>query len=500
MKPVGPIRQGPRERPGATHNQRMAKPRRPRRLTRIVATLGPATERRGVLEGMVQAGLDVARLNMSHGTPEFHARMAARVRAAARAAERPLGVMVDLQGPKVRLGAFAAPLGVTPGDEITLTTRASDTDPAGHVLPVDYRHLPVETEAGQTLLLADGAVRLLVVKVAGQRVQCRVLEGREIPPRAGLALPEAKVVRSALTAKDRRDLDLAVKLGADFVALSFVRRAHDLQEARRQIARLGGDQALVAKIETRAALQCLDEVLGASDAVMVARGDLGVELPPERVPIEQKRIIEACNATGKPVITATQMLESMRHASRPTRAEASDVANAVLDGSWAVMLSAETATGDFPVESVAMLDRIAREAEPILLRSGRRRGGPRAIADVSEGIAEAGVLVAFEVGARALVALTRSGATACQVARFLPPIPAYGYTSSRRTLARMTLYRGITPRYLPEQPNLEAAIDRIEQDLKERRNLGRGDRIVVLGGSPRKPAGTTDRLIVHMAR
>ncbi len=324
-------------------------------------------------------------------------------------------------------------------------------------------------------------------------------EGRAIPPRAGLALPEARVVRSALTVKDRRDLELAIRIRADFVALSFVRRPEDLRQARRLIERLGGDQALVAKIETRAALTHLDEVVGAADAVMVARGDLGVELPPERVPIEQKRIIDACTAAGKPVITATQMLESMRFASRPTRAEASDVANAVLDGTWAVMLSAETATGEYPVEAVRMLDRIAREAEPLLLR-GQRRRMAHAAAGVSEAIAEAGVVVAFEVGARALVALTRSGATAVQIARYLPTLPTYAYTSSRRTLARMTLYRGIVPRYLREQRSLDQAIAALEDDLRERRNIGRGDLFVVLGGAPGEPLGVTNRLVVRLAR
>ncbi len=468
-------------------------------MTRIVATLGPATSSPAVIRALVDAGLDVARLNMSHGDQAGHARLAARVRRIAREAGRPVGLLVDLQGPKLRLGAFPRPVPVEIGAEVVLTTAQRESDPDASILPVDYRHLPVETEPGQTLLLADGAVRLAVRRVDERRVVCEVLEGREIPPRAGLSLPEANVVRSALTTKDRKDLAWAVKHAADFIALSFVRRPEDLRDARRLIRRLGGDQLLVAKIETRAALGRLDDVLGAADAAMVARGDLGVELPPEQVPIEQKRIIEACGRAGKPVITATQMLESMRFASRPTRAEASDVANAVLDGSWAVMLSAETATGEYPVESVAMLDRIARQAERLLLR-GHRRRAPRALAGVAEAIADAGANVAFEVGSRVLVALTRSGATAGQVARSLPHLPAYAYPSSRRTLSRMTLFRGITPRYLAEQPSLDAAIRAIERDLRERRNLDRGDLMVVLGGAPHEPLGTTNRLIVHRAR
>jgi pyruvate kinase len=308
------------------------------------------------------------------------------------------------------------------------------------------------------------------------------------------------VVRSALTAKDKRDLAFAIELEADFIALSFVRRPEDLHEARRLIVQRGGDQLLVAKIETRAAIDNLDEVLAAADAAMVARGDLGVELPPERVPIEQKRIIDACNAVGKPVITATQMLESMRHASRPTRAEASDVANAVLDGSWAVMLSAETATGDYPVESVQMLERIAHEAEKMMLR-GQRRRAPRGVAGgISDAIADAGVLVAFEVGARALVALTRSGATACQVARCVPHLPTFAYTASPRTWTRMTLYRGITPRRLKEQGSLEQAIARVERDLRRQRNVNKGDLFVLLGGAPDEPQGGTSRLVVQLVR
>lgn len=474
-------------------------PPKGRRMTRIVATIGPATSSVAAIRALVAAGMDVARLNMSHGDPADHARVVRRIRRVARASGRPVGIMADLQGPKVRLGDFPGPIRIEAGQRVVLTTSARAFDPARRVVPVDYRYLPVEADAGQLLLVADGAVRLRVRSTGQREVDCEVLEGHELAPRAGLSLPDAKVVRSPLTPKDRADLAWAIEQGVDFIALSFVRRARDLHDARRLIRRFGGDQLLIAKIETRPAVAQLEDVLGAADAVMVARGDLGVELPPERVPIEQKRIIEACNAAGKPVITATQMLESMRRASRPTRAEASDVANAVLDGTWAVMLSAETATGDYPVESVRMLDAIAREAERLLLRNHRRRAH-HGTATVAEAIAGAGAAVAFEVGARALVALTRSGATAIQVARSLPHIPAYAYTSHRRTLPRMTLYRGITPRYLPEQRTLDHAVAALDRDLVARRDIDRGDVVVVLGGAAHEPAGTTTRVIVHTAR
>ncbi len=469
------------------------------RLTAIVATIGPACASERVLQRMVRAGIDVARLNMSHGDHAFHRRMVRLVRRVARRVGRPVGIMADLQGPKVRLGSFPGPVRLRRGMTVVLTTRAREVDPDRLVLPVDYRHLPLETSRGHELLLADGAVRLRVERVRGHRVTCTVLEGRELTPRTGLSLPHATAVRSALTAKDRRDLALAVELGVDFVACSFVRRPEDLRQARNLVRRLGGDQHLVAKIETRQAVERLDDILAEADAVMVARGDLGIDLPPERVPIEQKRIIQVAGAAGKPVITATQMLESMRFASRPTRAEASDVANAVFDGTWAVMLSAETASGDYPVESVRMMGRIVRAAEEMLLRRPRRRP-TTAAHSIAEGVAETGAWLAFEVGARAMVALTRSGATARQVARQLPGLPTFAYTPSRRVLTKMTLYRGIEPRLLPMQRTFTAAIRKIEEDLRRRRDVDPGELVVILGGSPDEPLGVTNRIVVHQVR
>ena len=469
------------------------------RSTRIVATLGPASADPRVLRKMVKAGLDVARLNMSHGDHAFHEQMYAEVRRAAREAGRPLGVMADLQGPKLRLGRFAEPVRLRKGARVTLTTKARETDAAALVLPVDYNHLPEETEAGHDLLLADGVVRMRVESVRGHRVICRVLEGQVLQPRAGLSLPDAKVRGSAITAKDRRDLKLAARLGVDFVALSFVRRPEDLLAARRLMRRAGSDALLIAKVETCPAVESIDEIVAEADGVMVARGDLGVEMPPEAVPGVQKRLIRLADASGKPVITATQMLESMRVSSRPTRAEASDVANAVLDGSWAVMLSAETAAGEYPVESVAMMCRIVREAEDLLLRQSRRRD-VLSVMGVSEGIAQAGARLAVELGARALVALTRSGSTARQLARFPLHMPIYAYTPSATTLTRMTLYRGVQPRRIPEQKGLERAISKIEKDLRARRDVRRGDRLVMIGGAPDEPMGTTSRLVVHDVR
>ncbi|MBP7147315.1 MAG: pyruvate kinase [Acidobacteria bacterium] len=469
------------------------------RLTRIIATLGPGSANRRTLRRLVAAGMDAARLNMSHGTHADHRRMARLVRQAAHAAGRPIGLMVDLQGPKLRLGDFAGPLRLRHGMTLTLTTRAAEADPAAGVIPVAYADLPVEAAPGHELLLMDGLVRLEVQRIARGRVICRVVEGEELTARAGLFLPQAKAVRLALSAKDRRDLALAVELQADFLALSFVRRAQDLVQARRLLRRLGGDQLLVAKIETRQALENLDEILLVSDAVLVARGDLGVALSPEQVPVEQKRILNACWTVGLPSIIATQMLESMRHSSRPTRAEASDVANAVLDGAWAVMLTAETAVGEYPVESVAMMDRIVRSAEPMLFRQPRRPHSPAGLR-VAEALAEAAVTMAIDANARVVVALTRSGATARQLARYPLRTPTLAYTPNPRTLTRLTLMRGAVPRRLREQPSLDCAIRRIEADLRRRKEIARGDLIVVLGGSPEEPLGTVSRLALHRVR
>ncbi|RMG42804.1 MAG: pyruvate kinase [Acidobacteria bacterium] len=469
------------------------------RLTRIVATIGPATISPARLRLMVAAGMDVARLNMSHGDASFHRRAARAVRAAGRSLGRIVGLMADLQGPKVRFGDFGQAVPIRRGMPLVLTVRPAAADPERGVLPVDYPHLPREAEPGHEILVGDGAVRLKVRRVRGERVYCTVIEGTEISPRTGFHLPQAKPHGPALTAKDRRDLTLAVELGVDAVALSFVRTGEDVALARRLLRRRGSEALIVAKIETPQALDNLDEILAAADGVMVARGDLGVALPPERVPVEQKRIIEAATASGKPVITATQMLESMRYATRPTRAEASDVANAVWDGSWALMLSAETATGHHPVEAVRMMKRIIEAAERRLFKLPRRRRAPGPV-PVSEGIAEAATWIAFDVGARAIVALTRSGATARQVARFAPSLPVYGYTPNREALGRMTLYRGVVPRPLRMQRTFSAAIRAVNADLKRRGEARRGELVVILGGSPDEPLGVTNRLVVHQIR
>jgi pyruvate kinase len=453
-----------------------------------------------VIRRLIEAGIDVARLNFSHGDERTHRKLAALVRREANRCGRAVGILADLQGPKIRLGQFAGEVPIRTRMRVTLTTRPSEARPQDGVIPVAYRALTAESQAGDELLVDDGQVRLRIESIRGHHLICEVLDGERLRPRAGLALPHARAVHGALTVKDRRDLAVALSMRVDFLGLSFVRRPEDLLEAQRLIDRGPSVPLLIAKIETRAACLQLDDIIAAADGVMVARGDLGVELPPERVPIEQKRIIEAAGSAGKPVITATQMLESMRHAPRPTRAEASDVANAVLDGSWGVMLSAETAVGSYPVEAVETMDRIAREAEAQLLRQAPRRRRLRPAVTVSEGIAEAGSWIAIDVGASAVIALTRSGATARQAARTFPALPIIAYSSMPRTLTRMTLFRGVEPRAIRPTKSLEQAISLVNKDLRARRKARRGDLVVILSGLPHERAGTTNRITVHRIR
>lgn len=466
------------------------------RQTRIVATLGPSTAAPRPLQRLLRAGVDVVRLNFSYGTPEEHVLWGRRVRAAASRMGRPVGLMVDLQGMKPRLGRFDGTVTLKRGQQISLVPRQRDADPQAHILPVDYRGLLDEARPGQSILLADGRIELRTVSVKRGRVQARVLVGGEVTARAGLALPEAEPERTALTAEDRRGIVRASEMGADFLAVSFVRRADDLASARKLLRRQGSQAMVIAKIETAAAVRQLDAIVAEADGLMVARGDLGVEMPQEDVPLVQKKIIAAANAAGKPVITATEMLESMRTSRRPTRAEATDVANAVLDGSWALMLSAETAVGRYPGDAVRTMARIARRAERHRAR-GKRLRKPDSGLSVSEGVASAAVWIAFDVGAQAIVALTRSGATARQIARFAPTVPVFGYTPRDASLTRMTLFRGITPRRLAEQKSLEKLIEQVSTDLLRHRDARKGDIVVFIGGDPRRSPGETNRLVVH---
>jgi len=472
------------------HQQRVSQER-----TKVVATLGPASGEPAVLSRMLDAGVDVVRLNFSHGTAEEHLARLEAVRAVSGERGGRTAVLADLQGPRIRVG-LVPPEGIRldRGDRCELVAGAESATPPA--VPVVYERLAVDVRPGDRVLLDDGTIELAVRDVHGQRVRCEVVRGGVVRSRKGVNLPGVAVSAESLTDKDRADLATAVQAGVDYVAISFVRGAADVVGARKAIQALGGDVPVVAKLERPEALDELDDILTAADAVMVARGDLGVEIAVEKVPPLQKRIIARANALGVPVITATQMLESMVASPRPTRAEASDVANAVFDGTDAVMLSGETAVGRFPVEAVEAMVRIAREAEatPHLVHPPPPAVGAL---DVAATVCKAGVSAAADLNARAVVAFTETGATARMVSRFRPHAPIVGITPFERTRRRMALYRGVeaAPR-IPRCGHLHEMIAEADQRLTAGGQLLPGDLVVLVAGTPGS-VGATNRVIVH---
>jgi pyruvate kinase len=416
---------------------------------RIVCTIGPASRDPRVLAGLVQAGMSVARLNFAHASHEEHRENVARIRAAAGKAQRPVAILQDLSGPKLRVGELEGQrVSLAPGAEVTLTTRP--TKGTATLLPIPDEHLTKEVAVGGPILLGDGAVELEVTEISPPEIHCRVVVGGEVSSGKGVNVPGGLSARPILDEKDRRDLELGAELGVDFVGVSFVRSAEDLGVVRRLLRQLGRPTPLVAKIETALALQRLEEILAHTDAVMVARGDLALEHPFERVPVEQKRIVRAAIRAGRPVITATQMLHSMTNASRPTRAEVADVANAVLDGTDALMLSEETAVGVDPVRACRTLARIA---EATLAEFPEFPEPPL------EGIApnlrelvvfsRAAVRTARDAGAQAILTWSRGGVAARLLSRYRPTVPILAPTRFEDTSRRLALLYGVRPIYCP---------------------------------------------------
>jgi pyruvate kinase len=463
--------------------------------TKIVATLGPASSDREVLGGMVEAGLDVVRLNFSHGERADHLARFELVRSVAVERGRNLAILVDLQGPKIRVGMVDGDgIRLDAGSEAVLVAGAERAPDAE--IPVVYPELAADVHEGDQILLDDGAIGLRVRTVQGERVRCEVERGGVVRSRKGVNLPGVSVSATSLTTKDRADLVTAVEAGADYLALSFVRRPEDVAEAKKAVAEAGGDIPVVAKLERPEAIDHLDEILEVADAVMVARGDLGVELAVEKVPPIQKGIIARANSLGVPVITATQMLESMVASPRPTRAEASDVANAIFDGTDAVMLSQETAIGQYPIEAVATMGRIAREAEATPYLSAPP---PPAVGglDVAVTVCRAAVQVAADLRATAIVAFTETGDTARFVSRFRPRVPIIGLTTSEAARRRMSLYWGVEAASpLAVGTDLRDMIAEGDDRISHEGLVADGDLIVVVAGTPGGRGGT-NRVIVH---
>lgn len=463
------------------------------RRAKIVGTIGPASESPEILGKLIASGLDVARLNFSHGSHEQHARTIAAIRSAAASAGRPIAILQDLQGPRIRIGDLAEPVAVKSDHTITLTT---DSQAGGGAIPVTYKNLPGDVKPGDRILIDDGLIELAVEDAGRQAIRCRVVTGGTIRPHKGMNLPGVAVSAPAFGEKDRADLSFGLSHGVEYVGLSFVRGPEDVLAARTWMKKYDAEAAIIAKIERPEAVERLEAIVAVADGVMIARGDLAVETSPEAVPLIQKRIIRLCNEQRVLVITATQMLESMTASPRPTRAEASDVANAVLDGTDAVMLSGETASGRYPVEALETMARIVAAAEQGLEQAPIPSQAPSPT-PFPAAVCAAGARAARETGARVVVAFTESGTTARLLSKERPPVPIVAYTPHDAVRRRMALYWGVLPRAMRTISNTDELIRELERSLREEKLAGSGDRIVILLGAPAGARGSTNLMKLH---
>ena len=475
------------------------------RRTKIVCTLGPSSSSPDAIRGLIESGMDVARLNFSHGTHEFHQATFQSIRTAASALGRNVAIMADLQGPKIRTGTLrdGKSVELVEGAAICITARTVVGDAA--CVSTTYEHLPLDVRAGDRILLADGVMELRVEKAEPPDVFCRVVRGGLLGEHKGINLPGVNVSAPSLTEKDIVDLAFAMGLGVDYVALSFVRSANDIRAIKQRIRTLGGTElrpGVVAKIERPEALAQFDEILALTDGVMVARGDLGVEADLDDVPQVQKELIRCCNGQGKPVITATQMLESMTASPRPTRAEVSDVANAIYDGTDAVMLSAETAAGQFPLEAVREMARIAQKADEAIAERAQESVFRPSASNVWKGshsnaIAEAVSRMAVSLDIACVVCFTMSGYTARVIARYRPHTPITAITHSEETSRRCALVWGVDTLQSVEVAHIDDVVRTVDGLVLEHHLAGKDDTIVIVAGMPLAIGGVTNLLKLH---
>ena len=472
-----------------------AQPRR----TKIVATVGPACQRREALDELVKAGVDVFRLNFSHGTHDEHAKALTNAREAADEAGRSVAIMQDLQGPRLRTGPLKDPGGVELKQGDALTIIPGEFEGAADTISTTYEQLPRDVASGQSILLGDGMIELDVEDVSDDEVHCRVRFGGTLGEHEGMNLPGVKLSITSPTDKDLRDLQFAVEHNVDYIALSFVQSPDDIRRLKAEIDDRGTDIPVIAKIEKPEALEQLDEVLRAADGAMVARGDLGIEMQTEAVPPAQKRIIRRANTWGKPVITATQMLESMMQHPRPTRAEASDVANAILDGTDAAMLSGETAVGRYPRLVVETMRRVAEQAEGLLRDESFAAQPPEPVPDNPREtcLAMAARDAAERLDAAGIVAFTMTGATARHVSQQRPDMPIYALSPSESTCRRLALVWGVRPVQLPVYSTTDEMIRRGDDRLQEMGLVEAGETIVCMAGGSTGTRGGTDMLKIH---
>lgn len=463
--------------------------------TKIVATIGPATASKEKLEELLRDGMNVMRLNFSHGDFEEHARKVVNLRSAMRTTGIRAAILQDLGGPKIRIGDFKADsIELIPGKTFILTTDHVEGDEKK--VSIQYKNLPKEVKKGHIIYLYDGKRKLEVMKVEGNDIVCKVMVGGNIKGRRGVNLPDSELSIGSLTKKDMHDLEFGLKYDVDFIALSFVRRPEDIDKLRAILKKKKSGAKIIAKIETPQAIRNLDEIISKADGIMVARGDLAIEVPAERVPLIQKMIIEKCNNLGKPVITATQMLESMIKNPTPTRAEVSDVANAILDGTDAIMLSEETALGDYPVEAVRMMSKIAREIEKNYPERLIMRSGDNGASDITDSITGSVVKAAHDVGAKVIVALTDSGFTARMISRYKPEPVILALSPNEKTCNQINLYFGCFPARIKRYKTLNEAIAIVRQRCLTENIAAKGDRVVIACGVPSAKKGVATNMIL----
>jgi len=466
------------------------------RKSKIICTIGPASSSREAIRSLIKSGMDVARLNFSHGAYEFHGKTIKLIREESQRLKKPVAILQDLQGIKIRVGLITGGSAeLKKGSEIFLHS-GKDIGDGKHIF-ISYPALRKDVKTCDRILFDDGLIQAMVTGKTRDGLKARVVEGGILRDKKGVNLPYVKTTVSSFTDKDKDDLSFGLKTGVDYTALSFVRNADDVRIVKNWFKRRQASLPLIAKIEKPEALDDIDNILDEADGIMIARGDLGVEVSPEKVPVIQKMLISKANDKGKLVITATQMLESMTEHSRPTRAEATDVANAVIDGSDALMLSAETASGKFPSDSVKMMDRIIRYTESKSPGQRDYSGFARLFSDFSGAVAEAACAAAEDIHAKAIVAFTQSGFTARLVSKFRPKVPIIAFTPQDDVKRRMSLYWGVNAFLIRHMSNTDEMIREVEKSLLSSRIAKKGDSIVITAGSPLWTKGTTNLMKLH---
>lgn len=464
--------------------------------TKIICTLGPSSEDKHTITRLIHAGMNIARINLSHGNHEEHSKRIKVLRKTCKELKADVALLLDTKGPEIRLGTFyGGKVTLKKGQEFILTS----TPMIGNDKEVfiNYDDISKTVSSGDKILLADGLIELQVSRIQGEKVICTVINGGELSDRQGVNIPNKSLPLPALAEKDIEDIVFGIEIGADFIAASFIRKAADVMEIRKVLEENGGsDIHIIAKIENREGVENINEIINVADGIMIARGDLGVEIPVQEVPLVQKQIIEKCNLAGKPVITATQMLDSMIRNPRPTRAEATDVANAIFDGTDAIMLSGETAAGKYPVESVTMMYSIAEKADQAIIDHVKQRAIN--VKSVTDAISHATCSIASELEAKAIITSTKSGYTARAVAKFRPQVPIIAVTFKEKVIKTLQIVRGVIPLEVKETSSTDEMFIEAVKGALSSGMVKKGDLVVITAGVPVNVTGTTNLIRVHI--